>query len=382
MNVTQSTTALAVVCLLLMGSAFASRELLYVQEGQNLVTYTVNPTTALATKISSLSMHASPTYPIQIFHVPKGQFLYILGFTSATQEYFWVYALAGNGAPTPDPIQLLQVKPSLTQFVFHPNGNFGYGEYSWTQLSSLCNGPGYYADIVLYTVDSVTGKLTDTNDRVANFPDNCSNITYLYGLNSTGTKLYTYNYPAQASYGDANLLYSYSAVNSNTGSLGPQVEFWDDSVSPEGERSAFTNQLIAQSYAYGTNAINVYLNTVFPQNAIINCTSTMLQVCGDSIFAGDTESGLYFDPTGQYLFVLDATTNQTPILHVDLTNDTLTETGSFLSSPVVPVFSHDGKMVYGNAKGTVLVNAFDQANGESTASSTISVPEGSQIFAW
>lgn len=382
MSATKSATVVFVTCLLLIGSAYASRELLYVQEGQNLITYSVNPATAQATPINTLWMNASSSYPIQIFHAPKSQFLYILGFTSATEEYFWVHALASDGAPTEDPIQVLPVKPALTQFVFHPNGEFGYAEYSWIESSPTCNGPGYYADVVLYTVNTATGKLTNTTDPVANFPDNCNNITYLYGLNSIGTKLYTYNYPAQASYGDADLTYSYSSINSITGSLGPQVEFWDDSVSPSGERSAFTNELIAQSYFGATNAINIYHNGVFPKEPLIHCTSSMLAVCGDSIYAGDTEAGVYFDPTGQYLFVLDATINQTPILRVDLTNHTLTETGSSLPSPLVPVFSHDGKMVYANTNSAVLVNAFDQANGEITASSTISIPTGSQIYAW
>ncbi len=382
MSATKSVSVLAVVCLLLIGSAFASRELLYVQEGQNLVTYTVNSTTAEATLINTLSLRASPTYPIQIFRTPAAQALYILGFTSATQEYFWVYPLAGDGAPAKDPIQSLQVKPSLTQFVFQPGGTFGYAEYPWIGLSLTCNGPTYSAEIALYTVDTATWKLTNSAETVANFPDNCSNITYLYGVNDAGTKLYTYNYPAQASYGGADLVYSYSAINSNNGSLGPQVEFWDDSVSPNGERSAFSDRLIAQSYQYGTNAINVYPNAIFPTTPIIGCTSSMLQICSDSIYVSNLESGVYFDPTGQNLFVLDATIDQTPILRVDAGNDTLTETGSALSGAVVPVFSHDGRMVYANANDAVLVNVFNPENGELTASSTISIPAGSQIFAW
>jgi hypothetical protein len=374
MSATKSATVLAFVCLLLIGSAFASSELLYVQEGHNLVTYTANSTTAKATRINTLWMRASPTYPIQIFHAPTTQFLYILGFTSATQEYFWVHTLASNGAPTADPIQVLPVKPALSQFVFHPSGNFGYAEYSWVESSTTCNGPSYYSDIVSYTVDTTTGKLNNTTKPVANFPDNCSGITYLYGLNSTGTKLYTYNYPANASYGGADLVYSYSTINIKTGSLGPQVKFWDDSLSPNGERSAFANTLIAQSYEPigGPNAINIYPNAVFPAKPIISCTSSMLQICGDSIYASDTESGVYFDPSGKNLFVLDGTINETPILHVNLASDTLTGTGSSLPGTVVPVFSHDGRMVYAIANDVVLADVFNPATGELMATSGLS----------
>ena len=65
------------ICLVLAGSAFASSELLYVQEGHNLVTYSVDSTTAVATKLSTLWMHADPIFGIQILRDPAGPYLYI-----------------------------------------------------------------------------------------------------------------------------------------------------------------------------------------------------------------------------------------------------------------------------------------------------------------
>ena len=283
-----------------------------------------------------------------------------------------------------NPIQVLQVKPALTQFVFQKNGKFGYAEYSWIQSDPACNGPRYFADIVLYTVDPKTGLLTNTHKPVLNFPSSCSRISYLYGLNQKGDTLYTYDYPAQGSFGGSDLIYSRSTVDQNFGSLGSSVRFWDDALSPNGERSSFTDALIAQSYGQlgGTNAINVYPNAIFPATPIINCTSSMLQVCGDMISASNTQSGVYFDPSGKYLFVLDISINSTPILSVNLTTKTLAATGSSLPGVVVPVFSHDGKIVYAIANNTVLLNVFNPVDGNIDVSNSITVPSGSHISAW
>jgi hypothetical protein len=140
-------------------------------------------------------------------------------------ESFSVYALNSTGVPTAKPVQTLVLKPALTQFVIHPSGKFAYAEYSWVDTNPGNCQATYYADIVLYTINSKTGKLTNTTKPVANFPCNFYAITYIFGLNSTGTELYIDNYPADAHSGDATLTYYRSTINAKTGTLGPQVQF-------------------------------------------------------------------------------------------------------------------------------------------------------------
>jgi hypothetical protein len=100
----------------------APRQLLYVQEGKSLLSYSVSRTTGVATKLGSVRLAASPSYPIQIFHAPTAPYLYVLGFTAANKEYFWVYGTTSGGVPASHPIQELSVKPALAQFFIHPNG--------------------------------------------------------------------------------------------------------------------------------------------------------------------------------------------------------------------------------------------------------------------
>jgi hypothetical protein len=113
---------IAFLCLVpLVGSGFAATpttELLYVQQGQNVVTTSVNTKTAVTKKLGTLNTAYSGAQPIIN---RSGNFLYMVGFTPAL-EYFTVFSLTAAGVPNPKAIQTLNVKPSLHQFVIHPNG--------------------------------------------------------------------------------------------------------------------------------------------------------------------------------------------------------------------------------------------------------------------
>jgi hypothetical protein len=93
----------ALMCLVLLaGAAFAATpatELLYVQQGQNIVTYSVNTTTAVTKKLSTLGTAYKGATKITIKKI-SGSFLYLLRF-SPTIEYFTVYSLTTAGKPEP-----------------------------------------------------------------------------------------------------------------------------------------------------------------------------------------------------------------------------------------------------------------------------------------
>jgi 6-phosphogluconolactonase (cycloisomerase 2 family) len=178
MNTTKSSLGLVVLFLVvLIGSAFASTtELLYVQEGQNILTYSVNNTTAIATKLSTLKTNydpspgGDPTLGITIKR--SGSFLYVLG-RSHSLESFTVYPLTATGVPIAKPVQILSVKPQVKQgqFYIHPSGKFAYVMFSWTQTVE------YASDIVLFTVDPKAGILTNTTKVLANFPLTATSTT-------------------------------------------------------------------------------------------------------------------------------------------------------------------------------------------------------------
>jgi hypothetical protein len=106
-------SSLAFLCLALSSYASTPNQLLYVQEGTSLATYNVNPKTAVAKKLASFYLSAMEAYPIQVFHSPTAPYIYVLGFESATDEYFWVYKTTTAGVPIDTVIQKLQVKPAF-----------------------------------------------------------------------------------------------------------------------------------------------------------------------------------------------------------------------------------------------------------------------------
>jgi hypothetical protein len=345
-------------------SCFASTsQLLYVQHGQSLVTYSVNPVTAATTKLGSLTLKSSPAYGIQVLHAPSSPYVYVLGFTSKTNEFIWVYATTSKGVPIPTPIQTLPVKPALTRFLIHPNGNFAYALYDWvTDFQSV-------GDVVLYTVNPKTGKLVNTKKPVANFPpSDWIDYTSLYAINGKGTKLYIQQFGIGT--GDY-----YSTINPKTGLLGKPTHFWGDS-NGEGENdiSDFSDLLIAQAFNIDLvgAGINIYKNMVDPDPStpLIACTDAMLAICGD---AGDKVN---FDPSGKYLLITSNKINSVEIAKVNVTAKSLVATDSIPGTPSTLVFSPNGKIVYAQEGNQVLIYIFDPATGLLGAKSSITIPSG------
>jgi hypothetical protein len=373
-----SITLSVVICFgLLIGSTpgyaapTPASELLYVQDGHNLITYKI--ASGSIVKLATLYINASPSFPIQIFHSPTAPYLYILGFTSATEEYFWVHATTSQGVPTENPIQKLEVKPALSQFFFHPNGKFGYALYSWTAPADCESGTGFVADIVLYTVSPATGKLVNTHRPVANFPTNCSQTT-VYGLNPSGTKLYTDAYNEEG----LNNQNSYSSygVTGTTGLLSSGTPFFSfDSGSQALAVFAIDNPLIVM-WNNGEDSlppgIYVYPNVVNPTTPTFYCGTIMLSVCGD--FPSYPASVL-FDPSGGYLFLNDQSISSTVIAAIDLIHDTLTETGSSIAgNPSIISFSPDATTVYAVEGKNVLAYGFNSSSGSLTSEGSVSLP--------
>jgi hypothetical protein len=91
---------LSFLCLvLLVGSTFAATpatELLYVQQGQNVDTYSVKTKTAVTKKLGTLATAYSGAQPIIMNR--SDAFLYLLGFAPSI-DYFTVYSLTAAGVP-------------------------------------------------------------------------------------------------------------------------------------------------------------------------------------------------------------------------------------------------------------------------------------------
>jgi hypothetical protein len=340
-------------------------QLLYVQDGHNLITYSV--TSGSATKLGTLFMNASTDFPIQVFHAPKAPFLYILGFTSATDEYFWVHATTSAGVPTENAIQQLAVRPALSQFFIHPNGKSGYALYAWSV------GDQSVSDIVLYTVSPETGKLTNTHTPVANFPASFGQ-TAIYGISANGSKLYD---QSQIQFDDANAVgFDYYDINETTGLLGPSVNIWSLDTGTQGGAVYILNDKLLVFSNSGLDplapGIYVYPNVANTSTDLFYCSPAMLNICGDNL---NYPLPLRIDPSGKYLFVNDDSIHSVVIAAIDLTHGRLQEeAGSIPGNPSIISFSPDGTFVYAVEDKNVLIYGFNPSSGLLTTERSVSFP--------
>src|SRR6202035_5154966 len=105
---------------------------------------------------------------------------------------------------------------------------------------------------------------------------------------------------------------------------------------------------------------------------LVNCTTSMLAVCGDY-----TSSQAH--PSGNYVF-LGAANNLTDILQVDLTTQQLTQVNTLPEN--VEKFSPDGSVIYGNntSNAVIRIAGFNAANGAVKLGGSVRLPEWLQDY--
>jgi hypothetical protein len=382
----KSFTVSTLLCVtLLAGAALASTtELLYVQEGQNILTYSVNNTTAVATKLSTLKTSYDPSTrqpDLGITILRSGSFLYVLG-RSHSLESFTVYPLTAAGVPIAKPVQILSVKPQVKQgqFYIDSSGKFAYVMFSWTQ--TVGGNFGYASDIVLFTIDPMTGILTNTTKVLANFPLTATATTSMHSMNTAGTRLYIVNSPfLTPTKMEVVLTYSSYTINAKTGGLGKSNWSWSDLFGDFGiQYSVFSDALIVQlqNGTAPTLSVNVYPNKagVNPNAPLIKCTSKMLAACGDVGLAN-----FWLDPSGKYLFLNDSTVHEVPVAFINTATKKMQASDAAIPGNPDPVaFSPHGLLVYGVEKSEVLVYVFH--SGKFTAKGTINAPGVISLLPW
>ena len=364
---------LSFLCLVLLArSAFATTpatELLYVQQGQNIVTYSVNTKTAVSKKLGTLPTAYTGSLPIIINR--SGNFLYLVGFTPSL-EYFTVFSKTAAGVPNPKPIQTLTVKPSLHQFVIHPNGLIAYGMFSWSQIDSSGN-TAYAGDAVLFKINPKTGMLTNTTKNVANFPLNADWSPSLLEMTNKGAKLYF----AYRELDGAWTYYYQANVNATTGALGSLNYFWEDDDYDFNQKTVIGSSVLAQQNNNGApyGEINVFS---LPSGNGIYCPSTMIVQCSDTF-----GSSLWLHPSNAYLFTDDESVHAVEILYINVPGRFLVASGASIpGNPSNVTFSPDGLLVYAVEGSQILTYVFNPHSGLLTARTIINAPGVRSILPW
>jgi hypothetical protein len=342
---------------LLLGPAFASAstvEVLYVAQPQTsnvfLATYDVNPVTAVAVKVgTTITVGGSSVTPLSIGTM---HLIYVWNATDV-----WMYVTNSEGVPNRQPSQHLTIGvpyPVIT-FLANPNGKFAY--------AVLANG--LEQDIVLFTINQTTGKLTNTNKVVARFVGSDFVALTAFNFGRTGKKLWVRR-DASAHTCDVEL--EYYPVNQSTGELGSLISVVGFDCTFAFGGIAFSDETAASAEnSSGPGGGGVFITRLGTGQNII-CQAAMQTFCGDEPF------WLSLDPGGQNLFFADRNTLQISIGHIDWTNSTV-----MLSPSIIPIappplfFSPDSKLVYAVNANDIGIYALQASSGKLTTSTLLPI---------
>jgi len=339
-------------------------DVLYVQQNDSILTYNVNPQTGEATQVGQPLTLNALNNNIGLVPSPTDHFLNVLWFDSSSKKYLYVYDTDAFGVPQAKPVQRLSAL-YIAGFQADPNGKFDYALRLWQNKNGA-----YVSDIRLFTVDSSSGKLTESPVVQARYAPNYYYTAGLFGFNGSGSKMYdTWNVNFD---GEAASTYYYRTADPNTGALGSdtQIFYWSDWTSSD--QVLLTSNLIIDLsrpdslQQYQTVKVFRQANNGTP---LINCTATMLAAC-------NTTGNIAVDPSGQYVFLTPS--NVTQVARIDVTNKQIVDTGNSIPGTPQIFFSRDGRLVYAltdtyNGTSTIQVYRFDKQTGALTAGNQISL---------
>jgi hypothetical protein len=350
-------------------------DVLYLVTGTEIQTYNVDPQSGVPTKygVSAIPLPAYPTV------VPSldDRFLYILGNNIETKtSILLVYQTDSNGVPQNPPIQTMNFRTSVSNFVLDSRGAFAYAVRSRqnSQQQTL-------AEIRSFTVNPQTGLLVESPKPRATYPPNgpCgtglldSGLFFLVGFNSSRNQLYDEWFCAAL---DTETSRFYTRqVDQHTGALGPDVPLTTGGSSGTGQIFSvnITPIAILNYYNAGFNGNENSLSVYPPTGGttpIFTCAWAMLALCG-------TSGAEIPDRSGNYIFF---STNQggAEVTKLDLNESKIVDLG--ISIPdFVEAFSLDDKLIYGQSKSygrqpVMPIYVFDPGSGSITNRSEVPLP--------
>ncbi len=345
-------------------------EVFYVVDGSTLTTYNIDSQTFEPSAVGTTTMPLSK-YP-RLVTSPNGQFLYYLtDFDfSNTDQMLYVYDTDAMGVPANTPVQAMNAG-QLAGLVANPGGTFLYSVAVGSVGQQLTR---QYA-IVRNTIDPTTGKLTQpvteaTYQLDSDASGNDCSLSAL-GFNPAGTIMYDGIF-CGGPHASGSSTYNQRTVDLQTGALGPDQQVYGFSYyAGSGYANVqFENNFMFAFVSYDNQGPNADVVDVFQlpnvTTPVVNCTASMLAVCGDFGYP-------LAHPSGEDVF-LQVSNNLTEIGQVNLETQQSVEVNSLPYG--VYMFSPDGKIAYGQASGPheIYISGFNPANGEVKLGGTIHLP--------
>lgn len=215
--------------------------------------------------------------------------------------------------------------------------------------------------------------MTEATYQLDNDPsgDDCGPA--VMGFNPVGTTMYDAIF-CSAPHGSGSETFNQRSVDLQTGALGPDQQIYGFSYyAASGFADVqFANNLMFAFVAFfnsGPNqdSVDVYQTQPFDSTPLVNCTATMLAVCGNS-------GASFAHPSGQWVFLVDSN-GVTEIGQVNLTTQQIVEVNSVPFSMLE--LSPDGKIAYGYTLPSarkIYIAGFNASNGDVKLGGTIVLP--------
>lgn len=293
---------------------------------------------------------------------PNGEFLYLTTENQAGNGYqnLYVFDTDSSGIPGSTPVQGINVN-QLIGMAINPAQTFLYA----VRIGSA--GPTttpYY--LVRNLIDPATGALsqpvTEATYALDNSPSGNDCYLQILGFNPAGTTLYD-AIQCSGPHDSGSETFNQRTVDPQSGALGPDEQVYTFSLAGGNSYAQvqFENNLMFVFVGYdfqgaNLNSVQIYQTQPFTNTPLVNCTTTMLTVCGD--FTSSRAQ-----PSGKYVFASDVN-YFTDILQVDVNTQQLTQVNTI--PEYVEQFSPDGSVVYGanGNNGEIWIAGFNAANGE------------------
>lgn len=340
-----------------------SGEVLYTINNLDVTTYAVDPETLEPAMIGApVSLAPSLSTLVQLVPSPDDHFLYALWSDQQLQEHLSTYATDPSGVPQAPALQNLSVS-LLSQFNVHPSGNFAYA------LRTESSNNSYITTMFLFEIEP-SGILSQP-PQVQGLYGPSVMPTLIGGLSPDGSQLYLVSQDANGPE------YWQRGVNAQSGVLAAAVLLFH----PPTQDSVVFGAKLLVDYRNAMDCstpryVNIMRNRPDPPPPVIECGSAMLDACGSA-------ANVQLDPSGVYLFLNDAVSQQVRIGKIDLSASAVKDTGSHLPSTAENpgfAFSPDGALVYALLASDLNLHIyhFDRATGSLTESGTsISMLSGS-----
>ena len=339
-------------------AASSPTEVLYVAEHASgtisLLTYGVNPETAVAQQVGNIFVGANNIDPLS---VGTEHFVYAWDSTDV-----WLYHTNAKGAPEAQFAQHLTFDFAypVYSFVVDPAGKFAYATIYWTDSQG-----NWDASLMLFTIDASTGDLTNTGKVVATY-SNYYTTLQSFGFGIKGTPLFARSFD-NGPY-TCNPGYDTYQVDPSTGDLGPLTTLIEVNADCGGGAGVTVNDQLTAVVGACCGAGSGFLGiTKTATGQQINCQASNLTFCGDE------SSNIALDPASRNVVFGDLDANKTYVGRLDFAGAQLIQGPSTLPGAPYTYFSPDSKVLFALYPKKIQINAFQSSTGKILASTSLAI---------